>query len=457
MEVIDLLINARWILPIAPQNYIFEHYALAVRDGYIIDFLPQEKAKQKYYATNSLILKDHVVMPGLVNAHTHTPMNLFRGLADDLQLLDWLKKYIWPAEKALINSESVCIGTELAIAEMIRGGITCFNDHYFFHDIIAQTAGKAGIRACVGMLVMSVPTNWAEDEETYLSLVKETLAKNENPPLISWALAPHAPYTASNKALREIVKLSEQYNLPIHMHIHETKYEIEQSLHEYGKRPLARLYELGLLSERLIAVHMTQLTSEEIELVQKTKTNVVHCPESNLKLASGIAPIAKLISAGINVAIGTDGAASNNDLDLFSEMRTAAFIAKVLGEDPTHLPAEEAIKMATLNGAKTLGLEDNIGSLEIGKLADIIAVDLSSYLTQPVFNPISHLVYAINRLQVSDMWVAGKQLLKKGEFTKLDIDRILKNSLKWANQVLSFKASDKLKAVITDLKPRTKK
>ncbi|MFV9990925.1 MAG: TRZ/ATZ family hydrolase [Coxiella endosymbiont of Dermacentor nuttalli] len=457
MEVIDLLINARWILPIAPKNHIFEHYALAIRGGYIIDFLPQKKVKKKYYATRSLNLKDHVVMPGLINAHTHTPMNLFRGLADDLQLLDWLKKYIWPAEKALINAESVCTGTELAIAEMIRGGITCFNDHYFFHDTIAQTASKSGIRACVGVLVMNVPTNWAKDEETYLSLAKDTLAKNENLPLISWALAPHAPYTVSDKALKEIVKLSEQYNLPIHMHIHETKYEIEQSLYEYGKRPLARLYKFGLLSERLIAVHMTQLTSEEIELVQKTKANVVHCPESNLKLASGIAPIEKLLSAGINVAIGTDGAASNNDLDLFSEMRTATFIAKVLGEDPTHLPAEKAIKMATLNGAKALGLENKVGSLEIGKLADIIAVDLSSYLTQPIFNPISHLVYAINRLQVSDMWVAGEQLLKKGEFTKLDIDRILKNSLEWTDRVLPFKASAKLEAVVNNLKPRTRK
>ena len=439
MKPIDLLISASWILPIAPHNQILERHALAIHGEYIVDLLPLKKAKQKYRTTHYLNLEDHILMPGLVNAHAHTPMNLFRGLADDLQLFDWLQKHIWPAEKTLINAQSVRTGTELAIAEMLRGGITCFNDHYFFHDAIAQVASKAGIRACVGVLVMNIPTEWAKDEDTYLSRAKETIAQSEARPLISWSLAPHAPYTVSDTALKEIVKLSEQYNLSIHMHIHETKNEIEQSLNEYGKRPLARLHELGLLSKRLIAVHMTQLTPEEIELVQKTRTNVVHCPESNLKLASGIAPITKLLNAGVNVAVGTDGAASNNDLDLLGEIRTAAFIAKVSGADPTHLPAEEAIKMATLNGAKALGLESKIGSLEIGKLADIITVDLSSYLTQPVFNPISHLVYAINRLQVSDVWVGGKQLLKQGEFTKLDIKCILRDSLKWTKQVLPFK------------------
>ena len=440
MEIIDfLIISARWILPITPQNQILEHHALVICGEYIIDLLPVKEAKKKYREACYLNLENHILMPGLVNAHTHTPMNLFRGLADDLKLLDWLQKHIWPAEKALINAESVRTGTELAIAEMLRGGITCFNDHYFFHDIIAQVASEAGIRACVGVVVMNVPTKFAKDEKTYLSYAKETLAKSKACPLISWSLAPHAPYTVSDTALKEVIELSERYDLPIHMHIHETKHEIEQGLHEYGKRPLARLHELGLLSKRLIAVHMTQLTLEEIELIQKTQTNVVHCPESNLKLASGIAPIAKLLDTGVNVAVGTDGAASNNDLDLLGEIRTAAFVAKMSGEDPTHLPAEETIKMVTLNGAKALGLESKIGSLEIGKLADVISIDLSSYLTQPVFNPISHLVYATNRLQVSNVWVGGKQLLKKGEFTKLDIKRILKDSFKWTSRAMLFK------------------
>ncbi|WP_260511986.1 TRZ/ATZ family hydrolase [Coxiella burnetii] len=444
MENVDLLINARWLLPIAPANQILENFALAVRDEYIVDLLPQAEANKKYTADQHLELNDHVVLPGLVNAHTHTPMNLFRGLADDLQLLDWLQNHIWPAEKALINAESVRAGTRLAIAEMLRGGTTCFNDHYFFHDTIAKAASEAGMRALIGVVIMSVPTEWASDEKAYLARAQETLEKAENHSLITWALAPHAPYTVSDTAFKEIKKLAEYYDLPIHIHLHETKVEIEQGLKSYGKRPLAHLHDLGLLSQRLIAVHMTQLTSEEIKLVADTQTNIVHCPESNLKLSSGIAPIAKLVDAGVNVAIGTDGAASNNDLDLFGEMRTASFTAKVSGLDPTHLPAPEILKMATLNGAKALGLEDKIGSLEPGKFADVIAVDLSSFLTQPVFNPVSHLVYAINRLQVSDVWVAGKQLLKGGEFTQLDTKQIVKDSLKWAKKALPFKAENRL-------------
>ena len=447
MENIDTLISARWILPIVPENQILEAHALAIRGERIVDLLHLDKAKEKYYAEQYLNLKDHVLMPGLINAHTHTPMNLFRGLADDLRLLDWLQKHIWPAEKALINTESVEAGARLAIAEMLRGGTTCFNDDYFFHDTIAETANKAGIRACVGVPVINIPTEWAKDEKTYLARAKETLSQKEHRPLITWALAPHAPYTVSNTALREIKKLSDQYDLPIHMHVHETKDEIEQGLKEYGKRPLTRLQELGLLSHRLIAVHMTQLTPEEIELVHHRHINVVHCPESNLKLASGIAPVAKLLKAGINVSIGTDSAASNNDLDLFGEMRTAAFAAKISDANPTHLAAEELIKMVTLNGAKALGLGDKVGSLEAGKFADVIALDLGSYLTQPVYNPISHLVYAINRLQVSDVWVAGKQLLREGEFTKLDIERILKDSLKWTEKILPFRAGQKLETV----------
>ena len=447
MENINLLISARWILPIAPENQILEAHALAIRGEYIVDLLPLSEAKEKYYAEQYLNLKDHILMPGLINAHTHTPMNLFRGLADDLQLLDWLQKHIWPAEKTLINTESVQAGARLAIAEMLRGGTTCFNDHYFFHDTIAEMANEAGIRACVGVLIMNVSTEWAKDEKTYLARAQETLSQKEHRSLISWALAPHAPYTVSNNALREIKKLSDQYGLPIHMHIHETKDEIKKGIKEYGKRPLTRLHKLGLLSHQLIAVHMTQLTPEEIELVHHKRANIVHCPESNLKLASGIAPIVKLLETGINVAIGTDSAASNNDLDLFGEMRTAAFTTKISNANPTHLPAKEIIKMATLNGAKALGLGDKIGSLEAGKFADIIAMDLSSFLTQPVFNPISHLVYVINRLQVSDVWVAGKQLLREGEFTKLDIERILEDSLKWIEKALPFKAGVKLETI----------
>jgi 5-methylthioadenosine/S-adenosylhomocysteine deaminase len=439
METIDLLLTARWILPIAPKNCVLEHHALAIHAGRIKALLPLEEAKQQYYAENYLDLKDHVLMPGLVNMHTHAAMNLFRGLADDLQLMDWLNNYIWPAEKAIINAESVEVGTRLAIAEMLRGGITCFNDNYFYHDTVATVAAQEGMRACAGLLIMNVGTAWAKNEKEYLARAKATLENNAHLPGITWALTPGHPFTVSDASLIEIKNLAEKYDTPIHMHVHETRAELEGSMKDYGMHPLARLHQLGLLSKRFIAIHMTQLTEAEIELVSSTKTNVVHCPESNLKLCSGFAPIAKLLKANVNVSIGTDGAASNNDLDLFGEMRTAAFIAKAVSGDPTTLPAHEALAMATINGAKALGLANEIGSLEAGKAADVIAIDLSSYLTQPVYNPVSHLVYALNRLQVSDVWVAGKRLLKSGELIRLDVERTLAQAARWTQQIAPFK------------------
>lgn len=439
MEPIDLLLTARWILPIAPNNCVLENYALAIHGDRIKDLLPLEDAKQQYYAENYLDLKDHVLMPGLVNMHTHAAMNLFRGLADDLPLMDWLTNYIWPAEKAIINAESVEVGTRLAVAEMLRGGITCFNDNYFYHDTIAAVAAEEGIRACVGLLIMNVSTTWAKNEKDYLARAKATLENQAHVPGITWALTPGHPFTVSDPTLIEIKSLAEKYNTPIHMHVHETKAELDGSMKDYGMHPLARLHKLGLLSKRFIAIHMTQLNDAEIELVSNTKTNVVHCPESNLKLASGFAPIAKLLNAKVNVSIGTDGAASNNDLDLFGEMRTAAFLAKAVSGNPTTLPAHDALAMATINGAKALGLAHEIGSLEPGKAADIIAVDLSSYLTQPVYNPVSHLVYALNRLQVKEVWVAGKRLLKGGKLVRLDVESTLAQAARWAQQIAPYK------------------
>ncbi|OGO92578.1 MAG: N-ethylammeline chlorohydrolase [Coxiella sp. RIFCSPHIGHO2_12_FULL_44_14] len=438
MEKIDLLIAARWVIPITPPHCVLENYAVLVHKSRILRVLPLAEAQQQYRPKQSIELKDHVLMPGLVNAHAHTPMNLFRGLADDLNLMDWLHHHIWPAEKALINAQSVTIGTRLAIAEMLRGGITCFNDNYFFHDTIAKVAAEEGIRACVGMVIMSVPTEWAKEEAGYFQKAIATLEHAQAHPLITWSLAPHAPYTVSNASLRKVKEWADQYQLPIHMHVHETPTEIEQSLKEHGVRPLERLHRLGLLSPRFIGVHMTQLVDDDIHLLQNTQAHVVHCPESNLKLASGIAPIAQLLKKGINVAIGTDGAASNNDLDLWGELRTAALLAKVHAHDPTCLPAHEALAMATLHGAQALGLEKEIGSIEVGKSADLIAIDLSSYLTQPVYHPISHLVYAVNRLQVSDVWIQGKQLLKKGVLTQLETHQLVEAARYWADKAAPF-------------------
>jgi len=441
MKQVDILLMARWVLPIAPQNIVLEDHAVAILDGRIIDVLPQSKATAQYEAAKLVELKEHVVMPGLINAHAHTPMNLFRGLADDLELMDWLNNHIWPAEKALINEKSVEVGSRLAIAEMLRGGVTCFNDNYFFPDVTARVAIEEGIRASLGCVVMSVPTEWASDEAGYFAKARQTLENQSGNPLINWTVCPHAPYTVSDDSLKKVKALSDEFNIPIHMHMHETQFEIDSGIEQYGKRPFQRVYDLGLYSPRFMHVHVTQLTDQEIQIIADTGSHVVHCPESNLKLASGFAPIAKIVDKGINVAIGTDGAASNNDLDMFGELRLASLLAKAVSGNPTTLSATKVLEMATINGAKALGIDHEVGSLEKGKAADIIAIDLSSYLTQPVYNPISHLAYCVNRLQVSDVWIAGKHLLVQGRFAHLDTQRLREQAHYWAEKAQPFSSS----------------
>jgi 5-methylthioadenosine/S-adenosylhomocysteine deaminase len=436
MQTIDTLIHARWILPIVPRNQILEHHSLAIHEGVIVDILPTETVAQKYTAKNVVDRSNHVVMPGLINTHAHTPMNLLRGLADDLQLMDWLNHHIWPAEAKLLCSDSIRDGSQLAIIEMLRGGTTCFNDHYFFPNETAEVAIQSGMRACIGLWVGSVPTGWAKNVEEYIEKARHAYQNRDKNPLITFALAPHSPYVNDDHSLMLTKAFADEHDLRIHIHLHETQTEIDMNLAQYHNRPLERFLKLGLLNERLIAVHMVHVNDDEIALCAEKKVHIAHNPESNLKLASGFAPIAKFIKAGVNVSLGTDGAASNNDLDMFGELRTAALIGKAVVQDPTVLDAMTVLEMATINGAKTLGLEKKIGSLEIGKHADVIAVDLSHYFTQPVYHPISHLVYAVNRMQVSDVWVAGKQLLNKGEFTQIDTDAVVKKALKWANIVI---------------------
>lgn len=440
MQTVDTLIHARWVLPIAPQNVILEHHSLAVKKDRIIGVLPSLQAAQQWQAHHEINLTEHVLMPGLVNAHTHTPSSLFRGLADDLPLMDWLTHHIWPAEMAILNPESIADGMRLAILEMLRGGTTCFCDHFFFHDSAAEVVATNGIRANIGLWVGNVPTVWGKNETEYFTKVEATLNSGSPFPRVTWSLAPHSPYIVTQEAFKKINELSQQFNLPIHIHLHETNAEIVDSLKKYKRRPLQWLDELGLLSPRLICVHMTQLTPEEIQLVAAKGASVVHCPESNLKLASGFAPVSELMEAGVNVALGTDGAASNNDLDMFGELRTAALLAKGISGRATAMPAAQALAMATFNGAKAFGLDREIGSLEAGKAADIIAVDLSSYFTQPIYNPLSHLVYALNRQQVSDVWVGGKQLLARGEFTEMDSVEIIAKAQAWAEKAMPFRS-----------------
>ena len=435
MQPIDTLLHARWIIPVEPPDTVLEHHAIAIHEGRIVEILDATLAAQKYNATTSLQLEGHALLPGLINAHGHAAMTLMRGLADDMPLMQWLQDYIWPAEQQWANAEFVYDGTLLACAEMLRSGTTCFNDMYFFPEQAARAAEQAGIRATLGLIVIDFASAWAQDADDYLRKGIELHDQLHNHPLLKTAFAPHAPYSVADSPLQRIASYAEEMDIPIHMHVHETADEIEQSLKATGQRPLQRLGGLGLLSPRLLAVHMTQLEDAEIELVAQHGVHVVHCPESNLKLASGFCPVARLMEAGVNIALGTDGAASNNDLDMLGEMRTAALLAKGVAGDARALPAEQALRMATLHGARALGLEEETGSLVAGKSADIIAVQLDGVETEPLYHAVSQLIYAAGRERVSDVWVAGRHVLKQRQLPTLDSDDILARARRWQDRL----------------------
>ncbi len=431
----DTLITARWIIPVEPANTVLEDHAIAINDGRILTILPAAEAEAQFRPGVHLRRDRHVLMPGLINAHTHAAMSLMRGLADDLPLMDWLNNHIWPAESRWVNPEFVHDGSLLACAEMIKSGTTCFNDMYFFPDETARAAEQAGMRAVVGLIALDFPTAWAQDADEYLQkgvALHDQLSGNS---LIRTAFAPHAPYTVSDDPLGRIAIYAEEMDIPIHIHLHETAFEVRESLDKFGMRPIERLRRLELLSPRLLAVHMTQLEDDEIRLLADTGVHVAHCPESNLKLASGFCPAQSLIDAGVNLALGTDGAASNNDLDMLGELRSAALLAKAVAGDASALPAMQALQMATLNGARALGLDEETGSLKPGKAADMIAIDLSGVDTEPVYHPESQVVYAANRHCIRDVWVAGRQLLRDGQLTTLNSTAILERTREWKTRL----------------------
>jgi 5-methylthioadenosine/S-adenosylhomocysteine deaminase len=435
MQVIDQLLCARWIIPVEPRDVILEHHAIAIQDGRILDILPIDMAEARYQADRVLQLDTHALMPGLVNTHTHAAMSLFRGLADDMPLMQWLNEHIWPAEKRWVSEEFVAAGSRLAIAEMIRSGTTCFNDMYFFPDAMARTASHTGIRAVAGLITIDFPTIWARDADEYIEKGLAVHDEFRDDPLIHTAFAPHAPYTVSDQPLQRLQVLSNELDIPIHMHVHETRDEIEHSMANHGKRPIQRLHDLGLLGPSLVAVHMTQVADDEIELLARQGVHVVHCPESNMKLASGFSPVKQLLDHDINVALGTDGASSNNDQDMFGEMQTAALLAKAISGDASALPAMQALEMATINGARALGIDDITGSLAAGKSADIVAVDLDDIEHAPLFHVASQLVYTGSRQSVTDVWVNGRQLLREGQLTSLDRRAILEQARDWKNRI----------------------
>jgi 5-methylthioadenosine/S-adenosylhomocysteine deaminase len=435
MQNIDLLIRPRWLVPVVPAGITLHNHAVAVDQGKIVAVLPETEALQRFQPKLERVLDKHILIPGLVNLHTHAAMSLLRGLADDLPLMDWLQNHIWPAEAKHVSTQFVFDGTRLACAEMLRGGITCFNDMYFFPKAAAQAALASGMRAVIGLIALDFPTPYAADADDYLAKGLATRDELLGEPLISFCLAPHAPYTVSDRSFSKILTLAEQTELPIHLHLHETKQEVDESVQHFGVRPIERLRRLGLLSPDLIGVHAVHVNTEEIQILAEYGCSLAHCPSSNLKLASGIAPITRLLAHNINMGLGTDGAASNNRLDLFHEMRLAALLAKGQSGRADAVDAHQALHMATLAGAQALGLDAKIGSIVPGKAADLCAVSLDDLALAPCYDPVSHLVYAAGREHVSDVWVAGQIRVKNNKLHENNENELMKQAVLWQNKI----------------------
>ncbi len=441
METCDLLIETGFVVPVIPHGVVLENHAVAVTAGAIVAVLPITEARTRFAAAEVVSRPDGVLIPGLVNAHVHNPMTLLRGIADDLPLMQWLQGHIWPLEAQLIAPDFVADGVELSIAEMLRGGTTCCNENYFFPDVQAATYKRHGFRALVGLPIIDFPSSWARSDDEYFDRATEVHDQWRKDPLIATAFAPHAPYTVSDANFERLRMLSDQLDLPVHCHVHETAREVADSQQKYGQRPLARLDRLGLVNDRLIAVHMTQLTDVEIALCAERGVSVAHCAESNLKLASGFCPAAKLQRAGVNLAIGTDGAASNNDLDMFGEMRTAALLAKAVADDASALDAATTLHAATMGGARALGFEHLVGSIEPGKQADLVCVDMAQVETQPTHHVISQLVYACGRQQVHDVWISGQRKLRERALVGMDTSALIANARQWRDRIGGIKVS----------------
>jgi len=436
MQHCDTLILAGWCIPVEPHELVLPDHGIAVRDGRIVDLLPATAARDKYSPGVLVERPNHVLIPGLVNTHTHAAMTLLRGIADDLPLEKWLKEAIWPVENRLVGTEFVRDGTRLAIAEMLVFGCTSFSDQYFFPEIVAETAADMHMRAVVATPVLEFSTPWADNAAEYLNkgtdLVHDRYADHT---LISSAFAPHSTATVSDETFAELRILADQLDKRVQIHLHESAQEITDAIAETGERPIDRLQRLGLINSSLLAVHAVHLTNDEIKHFADSGVSVAHCPNSNLKLADGIAPVTALSNAGITVGLGTDGAASNNSLNMLGEMRLAALLAKAEADDATAIPAATALRMATLGGARALGLDEEIGSIEPGKWADLACVDLMHLNSQPVHDPLSQVVYAVHPHQVSDVWVAGRHQLEHGALAQIDQADILRRSAEWREQI----------------------
>lgn len=434
MIAVDLRVDAGWIVPVEPSGAL-EGHALLVEGGRIAALCPIAEADRAYSAREHMTFPRHVLIPGLVNAHTHAAMNLFRGIADDVPLKVWLEEHIWPREGKFIGPDFVYDGTRLAAAEMLRGGTTCCNDMYFFADATARALLETGMRGMLGLPIVDFPTPYAADPDGYLQKGLALRDGLKSEPRLSFSLSPHAPYTVGNATWEKIVIYARQLDLAIQTHLAETADEVVQSTTQHGLSPLARLDRIGATGPGFIAIHAVHVTPEEIELLAVQGCHVVHCPTSNMKLGSGVAPVGALLARGVNVALGTDGAASNNRLDLFGEMRLASLLAKVATGDPSVLPAAQALHAATLSGARALGLDREIGSLVPGKQADMVAVDLSALDASPCYDPVSHLVHVVGREAVTDVWVGGRRVVESRTLTTADETEIVARARGWQERL----------------------
>jgi 5-methylthioadenosine/S-adenosylhomocysteine deaminase len=440
MEHVDTLITARWVIPIEPRDRALEDHGVAVRQGRIVAIEPRGQALQRFAADQTIDRPDHVLIPGLVNAHTHAAMALLRGAAESSALDHWLKAQVWPLERQWIDAEYVRDGTDLAIADMLTSGTTCFADMHLFPEIVAHTASAARIRACIGLPVLDAATLWAESADEYMAKGSRLHDEYRDDPLITTAFAPYSPAALTDETLLRVRRAADELDLPMTMHVNESRFDATRD----GERTLARLDRLGLLSPLLAAVHMVHLDDDDLDRAARGGIHIVHCPQSNLKLGNGVSPIRAIRARGLNVALGTDGAASNNDLSLLDEMRTAALLETGIivwqmdGSPP--MTAHDWLRTATLNGARALGLGDAIGSIEPGKWADLCCIDLARPHSQPVYDPVVQIVHSISREQVSDVWVAGRRLVAEGRLTQMDIEDVLRRARSWQARIASTRS-----------------
>lgn len=437
----QLLLPA-WIAPVRPAGTVLADHAVLVRAGRIGAVLPREQALAAHPDAERVELRGKLLIPGLVNLHTHAAMALLRGCGDDLPLHRWLNERIWPLEAKLMSDEFVHDGTLLAAWELLRGGTTCINDMYFYPEAVARAAASLQMRAAVSIVVLGFPTAYASTPAEYLSKGLAVRDRLHDAPRLTFTLAPHAPYTVSDDAFREIAVLSAELGMPIHCHVHETAQEVTDGIAAHGVRPLARLDALGVVTPELIAVHAVHLNDADLDLLARRGASVAHCPHSNLKLASGIARTADMLARGINVGIGTDGSASNNRLDMLAETRSAALLAKGASGDAAAFDAHRALEAATLAAARAIGLADRIGSIEPGKAADLVAVDLDDSDFSPLFNPVSQLIYMCTREQVSHVWVDGTLVVRNRQLVAAQaIEALAQVTARiglWQNRAVEF-------------------